>query len=55
MSNIFKSLFTEYGTKSGKSIFGEGFKFLASEARKKFNITAPVYCGVTGGDWGASN
>ena len=36
--NIFEGLFTEEGTGLGKAIFDGGFKFSASEARKKFNI-----------------
>ena len=46
VSNIFEGSFTEEGTVSGKSIFEGGFKFTASEVRKKFNITASA-------DWGA--
>ena len=40
MSNIFEGSFNEYVTGSGKvAIFGGGFKFAASAARKKLDIT----------------
>ena len=45
--NIFKCSFTEYGKGSGRYIFEGGFKFSASEARKKFDI-------ISSSDWGAT-
>ena len=42
MRNIFEGSFNEEGTRSGKAIFEGGFKFEASEARKKFNSTYSV-------------
>ena len=40
MRNIFEGSFTEEGTGAGKDIFEGGFKFAASEARKKSDSTA---------------
>ena len=40
VGNIFEGSFTGEGTGSGKAIFEGGFKFAASEARKKFDSTA---------------
>ena len=40
VTDIFEASFTEQGTVSGKDIFERGFKFSASEARKKFDNTA---------------
>ena len=37
MRNVFEVSFTQEGTGTGKSVFEGGFKFSASEARKKFN------------------
>ena len=37
---------TEEGTGSGKAIFEGGFKFAASEARKKSDITDSEDCGA---------
>ena len=37
LSNIFECSFTEEGTGAGKAIFEGGFKFAASETRKKFD------------------
>ena len=37
---MFEVSFTEEGTLAVKAIFEGGFKFAASDARKKFNITA---------------
>ena len=41
--NIFEGSFTEEGTGAGKDIFEGGFKFAASEARKKFNSTESAF------------
>ena len=38
--NIFEGSLTEEGTRAVKDIFEVGFKFAASEARKKFHIAA---------------
>ena len=38
--NMFQGSFTEEGTGAGKDIFELGFKFSASEARKKLYIKA---------------
>ena len=38
--NIFEDSCAEEGTGSGNDIFEGGFKFAASEARRKFNSTA---------------
>ena len=46
--NLFEGSFTEDGTGAGKYIFEGGFKFSASEARKKFNITASADQGAIG-------
>ena len=43
--NICKGSFTEDGTGSGKSIFEGGFKFSASEARRKFDSIDSAYQG----------
>ena len=40
VSNVFERSFIEELTGSGNDIFEGGLKFLASEAREKFNITA---------------
>ena len=40
MRDIFEYSFTEEGTGPGKAIFEVGFKFSASEERKKFDSTA---------------
>ena len=45
VSNILEGLFTEYGIVSGKDIFEGGFKFSASESRKKFDSTSSAYRG----------
>ena len=39
MNNIFEVSFNEEGALPGKDIFEEGFKFAASEAKKKFDST----------------
>ena len=50
---IFEGSFNEEGTGAGKAaIFEGGFKFAASEARKKFNRTASVDRGVIGDQLG---
>ena len=38
--NIFEDSFNEEGMEAGKAIFEGGFKFAASEARKRFDSTA---------------
>ena len=50
MRNILEVSFTEDGTGAGKAIFEGGFKFEASEARKKFNSTASPYQRATRSD-----
>ena len=40
MRNMFEGSFTEEGTGEGNDTFEGGFKFAASEAKKKFNSTA---------------
>ena len=54
--NVFEGSFTEDGTGSGKSFFEGGFKFAASESRKKFDSTASADRGAIGeqlgSDWG---
>ena len=45
MRNIFEDSFTEEVTGAGKAIFEGGFKFVASEARNKFDSTASSYQG----------
>ena len=46
--NIFEGSFTEEVTVEGNAIFEEGFKFSASEARKKFDSAASVDQGAIG-------
>ena len=41
--NNCEGLFTEEVTRVGKAVFEGGFKFAASEARKKFDITDSAY------------
>ena len=41
--NIFEGSLNEKGKGSGRDIFEGGFKFSASETRKKFDSTASVY------------
>ena len=48
VNNISEGSFTEEGTGARKAIFERGFKFAASEARKKFDITASEYRGAIG-------
>ena len=59
MRNIVEGSFTEEITGVGKDIFEGGFKFAASEARKKFDRTASAGRGAIGerflSDWGASD
>ena len=43
MRNIFEDSFTEEVTEAGKAIFEGGFKFVASKARNKVDITASSY------------
>ena len=45
VSHFFEGSFNEDGTGSVKAVFKVGFKFSASEERKKFDITASA-------DWG---
>ena len=56
MRNILEGSFTEEGTGSGNDIFQEGFKFSASESRKKFDKIDSVDRGETeerlGSNWG---
>ena len=52
VSNIFEGLFTEKEMGAGKAIFEGGFKFEASEARKKFDSTASADRGAIGGRLG---
>ena len=54
MRNIFEVSFTEEGTGSGKDIFEVGFKFAASEARKKFGSTASADGGANGEQLGSN-
>ena len=49
MINTFEGSFTEELMVAVKSIFERGFKFAASEAREKFDITASVDQGAIGG------
>ena len=49
MSNIFEGSFNEEGTGAGKvAIFEGGFKFAASEARKKFDRISLADRGLIG-------
>ena len=48
MGNIFEGSFTEEGTRAVKDIFEGGFKFEASETRKKFNNITSADRGVIG-------
>ena len=51
--NIFEGSFAEEVTRAGKSIFGGGFKFADSEARKKLYITNSPDQGEIGGRSGS--
>ena len=46
--NVFEGSFTEEGKEAGNDIFEGGFRFSASEARKKFDSTASDDQGVIG-------
>ena len=52
--NVFEGLFTKEVTGPGKAVFKGRFKFAASKARNKLDITALADCGAIGEQLGSN-